>query len=534
MNRNGKPLSSRLRKTATWLFVIFTIAACGGAASPYVERISISPVATSSSSLAFRDESYYSAQAEFLAEVEVLPQLVPPNGAPVGAMFFEDYGVNPFIDTEDDTLSTFAIDVDTGSYTIMRRYISDGHLPPDESVRVEEYVNYFDQGYSLPEDGAFAIHLEGAPAPYGENERYHLVRVGIQGYDVDPQQRPDAMLIFVIDVSGSMDMENRLGLVKESLRFLVDELRPTDRVGIVVYGSRARTILEPTPVDSRRTILRAIDQLEPDGSTNADEGIMMAYELAEQYALAGGINRLILCSDGVANVGQTAADAILGHAKDGVYLSTFGFGMGNYNDVLMEQLADQGNGNYAYVDTLDEAQRVFVDKLTATILTIAKDAKIQVEFNPSVVERYRLLGYENRDVADEDFRNDEVDAGEIGAGHSVTALYEVKLAENTNPAEVAMTVRVRYADPETDEVTEISESISRQGFAEEFDAASPHLQLSAVIAEFAEILRDSYWARDGDLSTLAIDARRIAEYLTQDADVQEFASLVTRAASLSQ
>lgn len=516
----------RLTSLIVLLLASFALAACGGSSIGMMEM---------SDARTYTPAPTQAYQVEMTAEeaLAAVPGLVPPNGEPVADMFFEDYGVNPFIDAEDDNLSTFAIDVDTGSYTVMRRYLRDGNLPPDESVRVEEYVNYFEQEYPLPENGAFAIHLEGAPTPYGENERYQLVRVGIQGYDVDPAQRPDAMLIFVIDVSGSMDMENRLGLVKESLRLLLDQLRPTDRVGLVVYGSRAHVILEPTSVDSRRTIMRAIDRLEPEGSTNAAEGIMMAYEMAAEYAQPGQINRLILCSDGVANVGQTAADAILQYAAEGISLSTFGYGMGNYNDVLMEQLADQGDGNYAYIDTLDEAKRVFADKLTATIFTIAKDAKIQVEFNPAVVERYRLLGYENRDVADEDFRNDAVDAGEIGAGHSVTALYEVKFAENSNPAETALTVRVRYADPDTAVVTEIESSLAQQDFAESFTAASPRFQLVATVAEYAEILRDSYWAKDSSLASVSEDVNRIANALAQDVDVQEFAGLVSTALSLT-
>ena len=456
----------------------------------------------------------------------------PPNGEHASDMFFEDYGVNPFIDTEDDNLSTFAIDVDTGAYTIMRRYLNDGVLPPDESVRVEEYINFFEQEYTLPENEAFAIHLEGSPAPYGENEKYQLVRVGIQGYDVDASERPDAMLIFVIDISGSMDMENRLGLVKESLRLLVDELSPADRVGIVVYGDRAQVILEPTYVDSRRTILRAIDRVQSGGSTNAEHGIMLAYELADEFYQEGQINRLILASDGVANVGNTAAESILQHSEDGISLSTFGFGMGNYNDVLMEQLANQGDGTYAYIDNLHEAERVFIDDLTGTLLTIAKDAKIQVEFNENVVERYRLLGYENRVVADEDFRNDTVDAGEIGAGHSVTALYEIKLADDVNPDDVAMTVRVRYEDPDTAEVTELEQGITPGRFAASFTDTSPRFQLDAVVAEYAEILGDSYWAQKGDLANVALEAQRIAEYMPHDDDVQEFARLVWRAAGL--
>ena len=516
---NAKQLDS-LKNILILLIVALLVTACGG--SDMMGTVA-------------QDQSY-DLMEEPAAESQIAATArppVPPNGEPVADMFFEDYGVNPFIDTEDDNLSTFAIDVDTGAYTVMRRYVNDGNLPPDEAVRVEEFINYFEQEYDRPENGAFAIHLEGAPAPYGENENYHLVRVGIQGYEVDPAQRPDAMLIFVIDVSGSMDMENRLGLVKDSLRKLLDNLRPTDKVGLVVYGSEGRVLLEPTAVDSRRTIMNAIDNLQPEGSTNAEEGLMMAYDLAEEYAIDNGINRLILCSDGVANVGNTAAEAILQHAANGIQLSTFGFGMGNYNDVMMEQLADQGDGSYAYIDTEKEADRVFNTQLTTTLLTIAKDAKIQVDFNPEVVERYRLLGYENRDVADEDFRNDTVDAGEIGAGHAVTALYEVKFADEVDPNATAMTVFVRYADPDTEEVTEISETISQAAFVSQFTEASPRFQLDAVVAEYAEVLRESYWAQNNSLANLVPDAQRIAEYFPQDADVQEFAGLVSQAAGFA-
>lgn len=502
------------------------LVACGGLAS--LER-------SSPQFLAVEQDSggpFPAAVAGAPPEPELSEETV--TGPPPQDMFFEQYGVNPFIDTGDDNLSTFAIDVDTGSYTVVRSYLENGYLPPEEAVRVEEFINYFDQAYEPPESEAFAIDLEGASTPYGESDRYHLVRVGIQGYQVPADQRPDAMLIFVIDVSGSMDMENRLGLVKESLRLLVNELRPTDRVGIVVYGSNAHVILEPTYVDSERSILRAIDQLEPEGSTNAAEGIMMAYDLAAEYAQPGQINRLILCSDGVANVGETTAEAILQWAAEGISLSSFGFGMGNYNDVLMEQLADRGDGSYAYVDTLREAERLFVDNLSGTLLTIAKDAKIQVEFNPNVVERYRLLGYENRDIADADFRNDEVDAGEIGAGHSVTALYEIKFGEDSDPNEVALTVRVRYADPENGEVSEINRNISQAEFAEGFEDASPRFQFAAVVAEFAELLRESYWARENSLQALVEDARRIAEYMPGDVDVQEFNELVEIAAGLAE
>ncbi|MCA9976795.1 MAG: von Willebrand factor type A domain-containing protein [Anaerolineales bacterium] len=518
------------------LFVFMTIlAACSSmdTAEPMPNITADSIAVPSATAAGTASLNYAAEEEEVMAEPETAVDLQPPNDEAYADMFFEDYGVNPFIDTEDDNLSTFAIDVDTGSYTIMRNYVNLGNLPPDEAVRVEEFINYFEQDYTAPQTGAFAIHLEGSPAPYGENDNYNLVRVGIQGYEVDREQRPDATLIFVIDVSGSMDMDNRLGLVKQSLRILVDELRPTDRVGIVVYGSSAHAVLEPTYVDSRSTILNAIDSVRSEGSTNAEEGLMIAYRMADEYRRSDGITRLILCSDGVANVGNTGAETILQHAADGISLSTFGFGMGNYNDVLMEQLADQGDGSYAYIDTLREAERVFIDDLTGTLLTIAKDAKIQVEFNVDVVERYRLLGYENRDVADEDFRNDTVDAGEIGAGHSVTALYEVKLADEFDPTAAAMTIYVRYADPESGEVTEISNAIAAGQFAASFTEASPRFQLDAVVAEYAEILRDSYWAQENDLSSIVTDAQRIAEYFPGDEDVQEFAQLVSSAATLA-
>jgi Ca-activated chloride channel family protein len=462
-----------------------------------------------------------------------------PNGQPYGDVFFKNYGVNPFIDTEDDHFSTFAVDVDTASYTVMRRFVGDGNLPPSEAVRVEEYVNYFKQDYQPPAEGegAFAIHLEGAPSPYG-GERYYLARVGLKGYEVPAEERKDVVLTFVIDVSGSMGRENRLGLVKQALQLLVQELRPTDKVGIAVYGTNGRTLLEHTAVADGERILRAIDQLRPEGATNAEQGLVIGYGMAAKAFNARAINRVILCSDGVANVGDTASDAILKqirrYAEENIYLTTVGFGMGNYNDILMEQLADDGNGFYAYVDTLDEAERIFVRDLTSTLQVIAKDAKIQVDFNPAVVKSYRLIGYENRDVADQDFRNDKVDAGEIGAGHSVTALYEVKFQADAPESEAALTVYVRYQDPTGGEVTEVSRSMTRAEFAPAFQDASPRFQLDAVVAEYAEILHESYWAKGSSLVGVAEEARRIAKALPRDPDVVEFAGLVERAASLQE
>jgi Ca-activated chloride channel family protein len=404
-------------------------------------------------------------------------------------------------------------------------------------VRVEEYVNFFEQAYEPPTEQAFAIHLDGAPSPYADN--YHLVRVGIQGYETPPEERKDAALTFVIDVSGSMDMENRLGLVKEALYLLVDQLRPTDKVGIVVYGNRGRVVLEPTLIGERpRRIKKAIASLQPEGATNAEEGLVLGYKMANRAFIRGGINRVILCSDGVANVGRTGPGSILEeirrHAEDDIYLTTVGFGMGNFNDVLMEQLADNGDGFYAYVDDIQEAERIFVERLTSTLQVIARDAKIQVAFDPEVVRSYRLLGYENRAVADEDFRNDAVDAGELGVGHSVTALYELKFEADAPQEATAMTVRLRWEDPDTREVVELARSLSQDGLAPEFEVTDPRFQLTVIVAQYAEVLRESYWATEmgTTLSDLAVQAQRIAEYLPEDSDVQEFAQLVTRAPEL--
>ena len=461
-----------------------------------------------------------------LAMVEHIggPPLNPPNGEAHHDMYFKGSGTNPFIDTEDDHLSTFGMDVDTGSYSITRRYLTDGNLPPPEAVRVEEFVNAFDYSYDPPAADAFAIYIDGTPSKFGEGKRLQLLRIGLQGRVVPDEHRKDAILTFVIDVSGSMKMENRLGLVKKALNILVDQLRPTDKVGIVVYGSRGRLVLPHTGIEQRSEILAAINSLSPSGSTNAEEGLRIGYDLAWRNASVNHINRVILCSDGVANVGNTGPDEILkeirAYVNKGITLSTVGFGMGNYNDVLMERLADTGNGSYAYVDTLSEAKRIFVENLTGTLQLIAKDAKIQVDFNPEVVSRFRLLGYENRRLKHEQFRDDTVDAGEVGSGHQVTALYEIKLHPDATGK--MATVSIRYADPDNHRVSEVSEDISVSQLHESFDTAPATFRLAAGVAEFAEILRESYWAKDGSLDSVhqtvkdafrEIDSEQIVELM---------------------
>ena len=516
------------------LFLLLFASACGG--SPAKNE----PVATEAPIYGVPATEPPAMEQPALSADQYYPTaMAPMPGAPPSTkntepydMFFEDYGVNPSIDTDDDNLSTFALDVDTGSYTIMRNYLSEGNLPPSDSVRVEEYVNYFEQDYpSPPAHQAFAISVDGAPSPFTLTERYQMIRVGIQGYQVADEERKDANLVFVIDVSGSMDMDNRLGLVKRSLELLVEQLRRTDTVSIVVYGTDARLVLDPTPGSDKNEILRAIYSLQPEGVTNAEAGIRLGYRTAMRAYKNDGINRVILCSDGVANMGQTESDAILsevrGYVEEGVTLATFGFGMDNYNDTLMEQLADNGDGFYSYIDDMDEARRLFIDQLTSTLQTIAMDAKVQVDFNPEVVMRYRLVGFENRAIADDDFRDNKVDAGEIGAGHSVTALYEVKLYPEAY-GRIA-TVYLRWQDPDSRQIVELSMDFDTGEMAHRFEDASPYFQRAVVVAEYAEILKGSYWAEENTLRDVYRETERIAELLYHDEAMQEFVELVRQA-----
>jgi Ca-activated chloride channel family protein len=528
------------------LFLLLVTTACGGAAPATQAPAAIPPAANYEPEEPAAATEAPAAEAPSLGLAPLATQSsssaqsnapMQPSGRSPYDMFFEDYGVNPSIDAEDDNLSTFALDVDTGSYTIMRNYLKDGNLPPSDSVRVEEYVNYFGQGYpNPPAHQAFAINIDGAPSPFTETERYQMMRVGIQGYQVPEEERKDAALTFVIDVSGSMDMDNRLGLVKRSLELLVEQLRRSDTVSIVVYGTDARVILEPTSGSDKGRILEAIYRLQPEGVTNAEAGIRLGYKMAMHAYNPGGINRLILCSDGVANVGETGPEEILSevrhYVEEGVTLTTVGFGMDNYNDVLMEQLADNGDGSYAYVDDLREARRLFIDQITGTLQTIAMDAKVQVDFNPKVVKRYRLVGFENRAIADQDFRDNSVDAGEIGAGHSVTALYEVKLYPEAQ-GRIA-TVAMRWQDPDTRQVVELSRDFDSSELAYEFRDADPYFQRSVIVAEYAEILKRSYWAEGSSLSSVYREAQRVSEYLSWDEDMGEFMELIRRASGLAE
>jgi Ca-activated chloride channel family protein len=459
-----------------------------------------------------------------------------PNPTP-GDAIFEQPGLNPYVSTQGDHLSTFGLDVDTASYTVARSYLTAGSLPDPSSVRVEEWVNFFDQGYAAPEDGAFAVYADGVQAPFltgAETNSEVLLRVGVKARTVSRGARPDAALTFVIDTSGSMAEDNKLEMVKSSLRLLVDQLRPTDRVGIVAFSTDARVVLPPTPGDQRGTILGAIDELRPQQTTNVGAGLRTGYALARESMIEGGINRVILASDGVANVGVTDAAGILDDvARDaaaGIQEVSVGVGMSNYNDALLEQLADKGDGFYAYIDTEEEAHRLFVERLVSTLDTVALDAKAQVDFNPDAVAEYRLIGYENRAIADKDFRNNTVPAGTIGAGHSVTALYGLRLRGGVRSGDRLATVTLRWTDPGSSRATEMAQDVLGSDVAGSWSQADPHLRLDALVAAAAETFRGSPWIEDFSLAQLAEAAHEVRNDLPQTDQASEFLDLLDRAA----
>ena len=434
-----------------------------------------------------------------------------------------------FVATSKDALSTFAIDVDTASYTLMRRYLESSALPPPDAIRVEEHVNYFRYRYAPPEQGAFAVHLEAAPSPFSPGRQ--LLRVGIQGKALAKSQRKPAHLTFLVDSSGSMGQDDKLPLAQEAMKIAVRNLNENDTVAIVTYAGESRDVLPPTPATEYQTIFAAIDSLHAGGSTAMGSGLELAYKHAVSRASGGVTSRVVMLTDGDANIGPNlSADAMLEsihkYAQEGVTLTAVGFGMGNYRDDLMEKLADKGNGNCFYVDGLREARRVFQTQLTGTLEIIAKDVKVQVELNPEAVSEYRLLGYEDRAIADQDFRNDKVDAGEIGAGHSVTALYEVKLQGS---AEELATVRIRAKEPNGTAATEQAFTLRRSELRPSIDAASPDFRFAAAVAGTAEILRHSAASEAWSLAT----AEKLAASATLgDAEREDYVRLLGIARSL--
>jgi Ca-activated chloride channel family protein len=466
--------------------------------------------------------------SESSGDLFMVPTLAAPAPKNGEDNYFQDYGVNPATSTDRDHLSTFGLDVDTASYEMTSAYIQDGALPPMDAVRAEEFINAFQQGYSLPEESAFALYADGAPSPFIDNGNY-LIRFGVQGYDVPVNDRKPMNLTFVIDVSGSMDTDSRLEIVKDSLKLLVRQLDERDTVTIVKFTNNASIVLRPTNAAEKQSIIRAIESLYPMFSTNVDAGLSLGYRYAYRMLNPEAVNRVVLCSDGVANQGDTTPDGMLEYVKQyadqGITLTGIGVGMGNYNDVLLEQLADNGNGNYYYVDTREQAKEVFVYNLTSTMQVIAYDAKIQIDFNPEVVESYRLIGYENRQIADQDFRNDAVDAGEVGAGMTATALYEVQLRDDAE-GRIA-TAQLRWQDAETREVVEIDGDFFTYDLANSFEKSSPYFQLASTVGAYAEILRFSPYV-NGDLMGVANEAHRISRLLAEDSQAYEFEQLAVQ------
>lgn len=461
---------------------------------------------------------------------------------------------NEFLTPAQNPLSTFSIDVDEASYSNVRRYIQSGSLPPAGAVRIEELINYFDYSYPLPlNDDPFAVITETGECPW--NSQHRLVHIGLQGKEIPVDDLPPANLVFLIDVSGSMNEPNKLPLVQASLNILVNRLRNKDQVAIVVYAGNAGLVLPPTPGSEKTKIKEAIDNLEAGGSTAGGEGIQLAYKTAAQHFLKEGNNRVILATDGDFNVGLSSDDELVRliekERRSGIFLSVLGYGMGNYKDSKMQQLADKGNGNHSYIDNINEARKVLVSEFGSTLFTIAKDVKIQVEFNPALVQAYRLIGYENRMLAAEDFNDDTKDAGELGSGHTVTALYEVipagvkdefsktvdalkyqKIQPQTTSASgnELMTIKLRYKKPDGDISRLLTKSVENNSLSAE--SCSDNFRFSAAVAEFGLLLRNSTFKQNSSFGQV-ISLAQSAKGTDSNGYRSEFISLVQLANAIA-
>lgn len=434
----------------------------------------------------------------------VAPVVVPTDP---GRERYEGEEVSPVKLTSAEPVSTFSVDVDTGAYANARRFLRQGNMPPRDAVRTEEMINYFRYDYDRPagRDVPFSVTTDVAKTPW--NADTHLMRIGLRGYDIEREERPAANLVFLMDVSGSMGSPDKLPLVKTALSGLAGELGEDDRVSIVVYAGAAGLVLEPT--NDLKAIRRALDELSAGGSTAGGAGIQLAYNIAEDNFIEGGVNRVILATDGDFNVGVSDSEALIEMVEDnrerGITLTTLGFGTGNYNEAMMEQIANHGNGNYAYIDSALEAKKVLGDEMSSTLFTIAKDVKIQVEFNPAVVSQYRLVGYENRALREEDFDNDAVDAGDIGAGHQVTAIYEIvptgtkgwiaprryedaPQGEATRRMAEAAHVKLRYKMPDGD-TSRLTDTVVMRDALKQAQAPRGDFAFAAAVAAFGQILR---------------------------------------------
>jgi Ca-activated chloride channel family protein len=438
---------------------------------------------------------------------------------------------NPFVNTAQMPTSTFSIDVDNASYTQARNYIRNGSLPPAEIVRLEEFINYFDYDYKQPKGNVpFSVYSEVSTCPWQNNHK--LVHIGLRGKEMTQREREPANLVFLIDVSGSMSAENKLPLLKRSFEVLVNELNEDDKISMVVYAAAAGLVLPPTSGSQKQKILNALNNLQAGGSTAGGEGLRLAYQVAERNKIANGNNRVIIASDGDFNVGESSDEAMQNlveeKRKTGTFITVLGFGMGNYQDSKMEIIANKGNGNYYYIDNFNEAKKIFSVGLTGTLFTIAKDVKIQVEFNKQYVKSYRLLGYENRMLENKDFEDDTKDAGEIGAGHTLTALYEVELYQDVEQTKLAE-LRLRYKNPQAETSQLLTQNIKND--RQSFDESSENFRFSAAVAGFALCLKNSIYK--GDLTFKKVyDIGRNAKGNDKFSYRAEFLDLVKQASNL--
>ncbi len=454
-----------------------------------------------------------------------------PNDRPLPLMYFESHGVNPFVDADEDPLSTFALDGDTASYEILGLYLSEARLPPPESVRIEEYVNSLPQDYPAAET-ALGLHLDAGPSPFGP-EGYVLLRVGVSNPRPTSDRDP-VSLIFVIDTSGSMAADNRLGLAKTIAEGIADRMIDGDRAALVTYGSIAVKNSEFVDADERASVVTALRGLYADGSTYAEAGLRMAYGLAEGELDEGRTVRIVLFSDGVANVGATGPESILEFVDEQAHrqatLTAIGVGIsGNYNDVLMEALANRGNGTYHYLFDHAAGEEYLSEAVNGVFTETARDARIQVEFDAGAVRKYRLIGYENRAVADEDFEDDTLDFGEPGFARDVTALYELRLEEGVSASDTLASVRLRWLSPGSRGAIETSASITVGDVAGSIGDTSAHFRQAAAMAEFAELLRKSFWAQCGDLAAVRDLLGGIDGELGENSDYTRLVSRVARA-----
>jgi Ca-activated chloride channel homolog len=455
-------------------------------------------------------------------------------------------GVNPYVQTADNAFSTFSIDVDTASYNLSRRYMLAGLLPPPEIVRTEEFVNSFDYHYVPAANQTFRIYTDVAPSPFGHGQ--YMLKIGIKGKRIGREEQKRAVLTFLVDTSGSMKRSDRIGLIKKSLKLLLKQLDENDKVALVQYGTNARLVLEHTKVKDIKIITEAIDSLQCGGATDMEEGILLAYKVAAAGYINNSENKVLLLSDGVANIGEGVAESILTkikpYIKQGITCSIYGFGVGNYDDAMLETLANKGNGIYSYIGNIKDAETIFSEDSAAILNLIASDVKIQVEFSPSVVKQYRQLGYENRLLTQQDFRNDTVDAGEIGSGQSVTALYELELEQNKpmdpwrnstsglQSGDVLAVVRVRYRDIKSGDVQEIEQKVRTRDIKNAFESMPTEYRLAVAVAEFAEQLRMSPYANNNFKDILKVIAP-VANELPLDSKVQEIKNFIQYAPGMS-